>query len=68
MPYHKPLLHQERIPWISSHPLDVKKDMFYGEMSCLTMLSSTQDHYLRAIWQLVALYVKQDYPEKLVVS
>ena len=32
MPYRKTQSHQERIPWISHHPLDVKRGTFIGEM------------------------------------
>jgi hypothetical protein len=33
MPYHKAGNHQERTPWISAHPLDIKRGTFLGEMS-----------------------------------
>jgi hypothetical protein len=33
MPYCKNISHQERIPWISHHPLDVKRGTFISEMS-----------------------------------
>jgi hypothetical protein len=33
MPYWKVCSHQERIPWISHHPLDVKQGTYIGEMS-----------------------------------
>ena len=66
LPYRKAKSHQERIPWISSHPLDVKRGTFYGEMSRLATLSSTKEHYLEAMESLVALYVKRGYPDALV--
>ena len=68
MPYRKAGNHQERIPWISHHPLDVKRGTFIGEMSRMATLSSKQSHYFDACTALVALYVKRGYPEKLVVQ
>ena len=65
-PYRKAMNHQERIPWISMHPLDVKRGTYLGEMSCLAMLSSSTKHYLDAIAELKVLYVACGYPEALV--
>ena len=62
MPYRKNGNHQERIPWISAHPYDVKRGTFYGEMSRLATLSSKLEHYLAAMRGLVALYIKRGYP------
>ena len=39
-PFCKARSHQERIPWISHHPLDVKRGTFIGEMSRLATLCS----------------------------
>ena len=39
-PFRKARSHQERIPWISHHPFDVKRGTFIGEMSRLATLSS----------------------------
>nr|GAT48941.1 predicted protein [Mycena chlorophos] len=66
MPYRKMRSHQERIPWISHHPLDVKRGTFIGEMSRLATLSSKRSHYTNAIKDLVALYIKRGYPQVLV--
>ena len=66
MPYRKSRSHQERIPWISHHPLDVKRGTFIGEMSRLSTLCSLYSHYIDAIKSLVALYVKRGYPQDLV--
>ena len=68
MPYRKIQSHQERIPWISAHPLDVKKGTFVGEMSRLATLSSLWSHYSEAIRGLTALYIKRGYPQKAVMS
>ena len=68
MPYRKSLSHQERIPWISHHPLDVKRGTFIGEMSRLATLSSLKSHYLDAVKGLVALYIKRGYPEEHVLK
>jgi hypothetical protein len=66
MPYRKARNHQERVPWISSHPFDVKRGTFIGEMSRLATLSSTHDSYLEALQGLGGLYVKRGYPLDLV--
>jgi hypothetical protein len=62
MPYRKAGNHQERIPWISAHPYDVKRGTFLGEMSRLATLSSVQSHYTDAMRSLVALYINRGYP------
>ena len=61
-PYMKARNAQERIPWISAHPYDVKRGTFYGEMSRLATLCSKQEHYIEALNGLVALYVQRGYP------
>jgi hypothetical protein len=66
MPYRKARSHQERIPWISHHPLDVKRGTFIGEMSRLATLSSLHTHYKDAMDALVGLYIKRGYPSDLV--
>ena len=63
MPYRKNGNHQERIPWISAHPYDVKRGTFLGEMSRLATLSSKLEHYLAAMRGLVALYIRRGYPD-----
>jgi len=68
MPYRKARSHQERIPWISHHPLDVKRGTFIGEMSRLATLSSIFTHYKDAIDSLVGLYIKRGYPSDLVLK
>jgi hypothetical protein len=62
MPYRKNGNHQERLPWISAHPYDVKRGTFLGEMSRLATLSSKLEHYLAAMRGLVALYIRRGYP------
>ena len=62
MPYRKRGNHQERIPWISAHPYDVKRGTFFGEMSRLATLSSKHEHYHEAMRGLVALYIHRGYP------
>ena len=62
MPYRKHGNHQERIPWISAHPYDVKRGTFLGEMSRLATLSSKLEHYSAAMRGLVALYIHRGYP------
>jgi hypothetical protein len=68
MPYRKTQSHQERIPWISHHPLDVKRGTFIGEMSRLATLSSTHSTYCNAIKGLAALYIARGYPSDHVYS
>ena len=68
MPYRKERNNTERIPWISHHPLDVKRGTFIGEMSRLATLSSLSSHYSNAIRGLVALYRSRGYPAELVES
>ena len=65
-PYRKIGSHQERIPWISHHPLDVKRGTFIGEMSRLSTLSSEISSYKDAMQSLVALYITRGYPSDLV--
>ena len=67
MPYRKARSHQERIPWISHHPLDVKRGTYYGEMSRLATISSTYSIYSDAIRGLAALYIARGYPEDIVL-
>lgn len=62
MPYRKAGNSQERIPWISSHPYDVKRGTFLGEMSRLATLSSKIEHYSVAMRALVTLYIHRGYP------
>jgi hypothetical protein len=68
MPYRKALNHMERIPWISNHPIDVKKGTFTGEMSRLATISSKLEHYLDAMRGLVSLYVQRGYPETVCLK
>lgn len=65
-PYRKSGNHQERIPWISAHPIDVKRGTFVGEMSRLATLSTKFDTYLDALESLTALYVKRGYPTDIL--
>ena len=66
MPYRKQRSHQERIPWISHHPLDVKRGTYIGEMSRLATISSTHSIYCNAIKGLASLYIARGYPGELV--
>jgi len=68
MPYRKARSHQERIPWISHHPLDVKRGTYIGEMSRLATLCSLHSHYIDAIKGLSALYIARGYPSNLVLN
>ena len=66
MPYRKARSHQERVPWISHHPIDVKRGTFIGEMSRLATLCSKLEHYKDAMASLAGLYVQRGYPQDLV--
>ena len=66
MPSHKAQSHQERIPWISNHPLDVKKGTFTGKMSWLATISSLHCTYCQVIKELASLYNAHGYPSNLV--
>jgi hypothetical protein len=68
MPYRKACSHQERIPWISHHPLDVKQGTYIVEMSRLATLCSLNSHYIDAIRGLCALYIAHGYPSNLVIN
>jgi hypothetical protein len=66
LPYRKARNNQERIPWISAHPYDVKRGTFYGEMSRLAVLSSKHSTYVEALRGLVNLYLHRGYPAQEV--
>lgn len=61
-PYRKPGNHLERIPWNSTHPVDIKRGTYIGELSRLATLSSKLEHYLEAVRSLSDLYVRRGYP------
>src|SRR5882762_2137856 len=44
-PYKKAMNNSERLPWISHHPLTIKRGTFISEMSWLPILSSRWDLY-----------------------
>jgi hypothetical protein len=68
MPFRKQRSHQERVPWISHHPLDVKRGTYIGEMSRLATLCSLRSHYVDAINSLCSLYLARGYPKNLVLK
>jgi hypothetical protein len=68
MPFRKQRSHQERIPWISHHPIDVKRGTYIGEMSRLATLCSLRSHYVDAIHSLCSLYLARGYPKQLVLK
>jgi hypothetical protein len=61
MPYCKALSHQERIPWISHHPFDIKRETFIGEMSQLATTSSPHPTHREAAKGLASLYIARGY-------
>ena len=64
-PYRKQHNHLERIPWISHHPLDVKRGTYLGEMSRLAALCSKFEYYQDAMHSLQGLYKARGYPTAL---
>jgi hypothetical protein len=64
-PYRKQHNHLERIPWISHHPLDVKRGTYLGEMSRLAALCSKFEYYQDALHSLQGLYRARGYPTAL---
>jgi hypothetical protein len=67
-PFVKAGNNRERVPWVSHHPIDVKRGVYAGECSRLAVLCSHKENYLGAIKDLNTLYVMRGYPEKLVMS
>jgi hypothetical protein len=65
-PFQKALNHTERIPWISSHPLTVKRGAFYGELSRLAILSSTEFIFRDSVKGLATLYRNRGYPNTVI--
>ena len=67
-PYVKAKNNRERIPWVSHHPLDVKRGVYIGELSRLAVLCSSKDIYIEAVRDLNALYQTRGYPVPLFTS
>ena len=67
-PYVKAGNHRERIPWVSHHPLDVRRGVYVGECSRLAVLCSTKEIYMEAIRDLNSLYHTRGYPDQVVKS
>jgi hypothetical protein len=67
-PYVKAKNNRERIPWVSHHPMDVRRGVYIGELSRLAVLCSNKDIYIGAIKDLNALYQIRGYPVPLVMS
>jgi hypothetical protein len=68
MPYRKARNSHERIPWITSHPITVRRGTFVGELSRMATLSSTYDVYLDAVKGIVGLYTSRGYPYDIVIG
>ena len=65
-PFRKAHNHTERVPWASYHPKDVKRGVFFGEMSRLAILCKKPRTYLDALHSLGCLYVERGYPAELI--
>ena len=59
---------RERIPWVSHHPIDVKRGVYIGELSRLAVLCSHKEIYIEAVRDLNALYQTRGYPVPLFMS
>src|SRR6202044_2167361 len=67
-PYVKAGNNRERIPWVSHHPLDVKRGVYIGECSRLAVICSHKEIYIEAVRDLNALYQRRGYPIPLIAS
>jgi hypothetical protein len=67
-PYVKAGNNRERIPWVSHHPIDVKRGVYIGELSRLAVLCSHKEIYIEAVRDLNALYQTRGYPVPLFMS
>jgi hypothetical protein len=67
-PFTKKFNHLERIPWISAHPIDVKRGTFMGELTRMATLCSHRPDYDNAVHDLRLLYCARGYPLKVVMS
>jgi len=67
-PFRKPLNHFEHIPWISAHPLYVKKGTFVSELSRIATLSSMYASYADVCREVADIYIARGYPLMLVAS
>jgi hypothetical protein len=65
-PFRKARSHLERIPFVSHHPLDVRKGTFLSEMSRMAVLSSNPDNYVHALEDLQSIYIACGYPPGLI--
>ena len=65
-PYRKALSHHERVPWISSHPIDVKRGTYMSELSRLAHLSSKVSFYYDAVHDANSIYLARGYPPKVI--
>src|SRR5271169_900274 len=67
-PFVKAGNNRERVPWVSHHPLDVKRGVYIGELSRLAVICSHKDIYMEAVKDLNDLYRARGYPVPLVMS
>ena len=66
-PFVKAGNNRERIPWVTHHPMDVRRGVYIGELSRLAVLCSTKENYIGAIRDLNALYAMRGYPVQLIM-
>ena len=65
-PYVKAGNNRERVPFVSHHPMDVKRGVYIGELSRLSVLCSHKEIYIEAVKDLNALYQARGYPIPLI--
>src|SRR5437660_6345060 len=67
-PYRKPLNSYERLPFMSAHPLHVKRAAFLGEVSRIAHLCSRYPTYYTEIAHVKDIYLKRGYPPQLLYN
>ena len=67
-PYVKAGNNRERIPWVTHHPMDVRRGVYIGELSRLAVICSHRDIYIEAVKDLNNLFQTRGYPVPLIMS
>ena len=56
------------IPWVSHHPVLVKRGVYIGELSRLSIICSHKEIYIEAVRDLNMLFQACRYPIPLIMS
>jgi hypothetical protein len=67
-PYSKPMNRYQRIPWLSSHPKQVKKATYSAELARLARNSSHKEYYLQACEKFRDILLARGWPFKILRS